>query len=37
MISAEGIHFSEWDGGSSYGSLSLKFVDDSLYYEYSQN
>lgn len=33
LFSNKGDHFSSWGGGSSYGSLSIKFTVDSLYYD----
>lgn len=35
-ISANGHHFSQWGGGSSYGSLTFDFRNDSLIYHYFQ-
>jgi hypothetical protein len=31
-ISPEGGHFSQWGGGSSYGSLTVNFTADTLHY-----
>lgn len=33
---ASGTHFSQWGGGSGYGSLNIGFVRDSLKYNYFQ-
>lgn len=35
-ISILGSHSSNWGGGSSYGSLSVNFSNDSLHYNYHQ-
>jgi len=35
-FSVSGIHFSEWGGGSSYGSLNIRFYSDSLNFDYFQ-
>jgi hypothetical protein len=36
FFSTSGVHISQWGGGSSHGSLHIKFESDSLYYRYSQ-
>jgi len=35
-FSAIGSHYSSWGGGSGAGFLSVKFINDSLHYNYSQ-
>ena len=32
LFSTLGVHFSEWGGGSGYGSLYISFKSDSMYY-----
>jgi hypothetical protein len=32
IISDSGTYYANWGGGSSFGSLSVKFLNDSLYY-----
>ncbi len=36
VIDQQGHHFSEWGGGSGYGSLNLQFESDSLDFELFQ-
>lgn len=36
IFSGAGVYFSEWGGGSSYGSLTVAFKPDSLHYDYFQ-
>lgn len=36
LFSKSGFHYSEWGGGSGYGSLSISFKSDTMFYKYFQ-